>query len=404
MKTQTSTLRFQIEKGVLLLGIQRAQGVIEKRSTAPIFSNVLIEGVSEKSGGRGKKPEAKPHISIIATDLEIGLRGIFPAQVESEGSIAVSGRKLHEIIRELPEGDIDIVVEEEKFLIIRSGSSYFKIAGSNKEDFPALPEMQEDRMAMIESKIYREMINKTIFAVAEAEARHVLNGALLEIEKAEGGRANIRMVGTDGHRLAVCERSIEDRKGLFDGESTGGESIRQMIIPKKTLLELRRLLDINEGIKIGVGEKQISFMGEDIYLTSRLIEGNYPNYKQVIPSKGEQTARLNRAQMVRAVRRVSVMSREKTRAITIEFFPEKAVLRARDPEIGEAMEETEAFFKGSNLTIGLNYQYLLDALESIEDEEVIIEMQSNLSPCIIKQESDPDSLSIVMPMRVQEAE
>jgi DNA polymerase-3 subunit beta len=221
----------------------------------------------------------------------------------------------------------------------------------------------------------------------------------LEIEGEGAKSVTMRMVSTDGHRLSLCERSLEDNEGLL-----GGENVRQLIVPKKTLLELRKFIDVNEGIKIGIGEKQISFKGEDVFLTSRLIEGNYPNYRQVIPQKGEQTVRVNRTQFISVVRRVSVMSREKTRAIKIEFLPGKAILRANDPEIGEAREDIEVTYKGPGLAVGLNYQYVLDALESMDDEEIIIEMQSNLSPCVIKQESDPGSLCIVMPMRVQEAE
>lgn len=386
MKSQISNLKFQIEKGVLLLGIQRVQGIIDKRGASPIFSNVLLEGMGSQ-------------ISITATDLEIGIKGTYPASILKEGGIAVSGRKLLEIIRELPEGNVEIEVEEGKQVTITSGKSFFRIAGAGKEDFPALPEMSEEDMVLVDSRIFREMIRKTFFAVAEAEARHVLNGALLEIEKGGDEKAKIRMVGTDGHRLAVCERTIEDLNGLLKRETAG-----PLIVPKKTLLELRRLLDVNEGIKIGIAEKQISFKGEEIFITSRLIEGNYPNYRQVIPQKGEQVIRVNRTDFSTVVKRVSVMSREKTRAILAEFSPGKAILKARDPEVGEAREDVEVDYKGEGLTIGLNYQYLLDALEAVDDEEVVIEMQSSLSPCVIKQESDPDALCIVMPMRVQEAE
>lgn len=386
MKKQTSNLKFQIEKGVLLLGIQRVQGIIDKRGGSPIFSNVLMEGAGSQ-------------ISITATDLEIGIKGTYPANIQWEGGIAVSGRKLLEIIRELPEGNVEIEVEDGKQVTITSGKSFFRIAGAGKEDFPALPEMSEEDMVLVDSRIFLEMIRKTFFAVAEAEPRHVLNGALLEIEKGGDGKAKIRMVSTDGHRLAVCERTIEDLKGLLKRETAG-----PLIVPKKTLLELRRLLDVNEGIKIGIAEKQISFKGEEIFITSRLIEGNYPNYRQVIPQKGEQVIRVNRTDFSTVVRRVSVMSREKTGAILAEFSPGKAILKARDPEVGEAREDVEVDYKGEDLTIGLNYQYLLDALEAVDDEEVVIEMQSSLSPCVIKQESDPDALCIVMPMRVQEAE
>lgn len=386
MKKQESNLKFQMEKGVLLSGIQRVQGIIDKRGASPIFSNVLLEGTGSQ-------------ISITATDLEIGIKGTYPASILKEGGIAVSGRKLLEIIRELPEGNVEIEVEDGKQVTITSGKSFFRIAGAEKEDFPALPEMNEEDMVLVDSRIFREMVRKTFFAVAEAEARHVLNGALLEIEKSEDGRAKIRMVGTDGHRLAVCERTMEDHKDILKRETA-----MPLIVPKKTLLELRRLLDVNEGIKIGIAEKQISFKGEDIFITSRLIEGNYPNYRQVIPQKGEQVIRVNRTEFSTVVRRVSVMSREKTRAILAEFSPGKAILKARDPEIGEAREDVDVDYKGEGLTIGLNYQYLLDALDAVDDEEAVIELQSGLSPCVIKQESDPDALCIVMPMRIQEAE
>src|SRR4030067_3072355 len=201
-------MKLQIEKGVLLLGLQRVQGIIERRSTVPILSNILLEGKVSTSESRHATLE------IVATDLEIGMRGSYPAQIHGEGAIAVSGRKIYDIVRELPDGIIDISAEDGKLLTIRAGKSLFKIAGFNKEDFPTLPEVVENEMIEVESQIFGDMINKTIFAVADADARHVLNGALLEIEKKEGKRTAIRMVGTDGHRLAVCERQLGTGKQL----------------------------------------------------------------------------------------------------------------------------------------------------------------------------------------------
>ena len=195
-------MKLQIEKGVLLLGLQRVQGIMDKRSTIPILSNILLEGRASTSDSKHST------LDIVATDLEIGMRGSYPAQIHGDGAIAVSGRKLYDIVRELPDGNIDISVEDGKLLEIRSGKSFFKIAGFNKEDFPSLPEVTEDQMLEIESRTFGDMIKKTMFAVADADARHVLNGALLEIESAEGQKAKIRMVATDGHRLALCERQL----------------------------------------------------------------------------------------------------------------------------------------------------------------------------------------------------
>ena len=178
----------------------------------------------------------------------------------------------------------------------------------------------------------------------------------------------------------------------------------QTIIPKKTLHEMRRFLNVNEKIKLGIGEKELSLKGEDIFISSRLIDGIYPNYKQVIPKGGDQIIRINRLMFMNVIKRVSVMSREKTRALLVEFAQNRAILRSRDPEIGEAVEDIEIHYEGKGLTVSLNYQYLLDALNSMDDEEVIIETQTSLTPCIIKQEKDPDHLCIVMPMRVQDGE
>ena len=389
-------MKFKIEKGVLLLGLQRVQGIIDKRSTIPILSNILLEGRASTSDSKHST------LDIVATDLEIGMRGSYPAQIHGDGAIAVSGRKLYDIVRELPDGNIDIAVEDGKLLEIRSGKSFFKIAGFNKEDFPSLPEVTEDQMLEIESRTFGDMIKKTMFAVADADARHVLNGALLEIEIVEGQKAKIRMVATDGHRLALCERPIE--LGTEFNSVPEHTARSQTIIPKKTLYEMRRFLDVNEKIKIGIGEKQISLKGEDIFITSRLIDGIYPNYKQVIPRGGDQIIVINRLMFMNVIKRVSVMSREKVKALLIEFTTNNAMLKARDPEIGEAVEDIEIKYEGKGFTIGVNYQYILDALESMQDENVIIDTQTSLTPCIIKQETDPDHLCIVMPMRIQDVE
>ncbi len=381
-------MKLQIEKGVLLLGLQRVQGIIDRRSTVPILSNILLEG---------KAPAAESGhatIEIVATDLEIGMRGSYPAQIHGEGAIAVSGRKLYDIVRELPDGNIDMSVEDGKLLTIRAGKSLFRIAGFGKDDFPSLPEVIEEKMIEVESRMFGDMIKKTFFAVADADARHVLNGALLEIEEGDGKNNIARMVGTDGHRLAICERQL-------DG---GGAGRTQAIIPKKTLYEMRRFLDVNEKIKIGLGEKEISLKGEDIFITSRLIDGIFPNYKQVIPKGGDQIIRINRLMFINVIKRISVMSREKTRAFLIEFAPNKAVLRAKDPEIGEASEDIDIKYEGKGLTVSLNYQYVLDALDSMNEEDVVIETQNSLTPCTFKQEKDPGHLCIVMPMRVQDSD
>lgn len=389
MEIYGKNLKFHIEKDVFLLGLQRVQGIVEKKSSVPMCSNVKIEGKEDIS-----------KITLTATDLELGIRGLYPANIQNSGGVVVSGKKLFEIIRELPAGDVSVEVEDGKNVTIKSGKSYFKITGFSTEDFPSLPEIEEESMVSTGAGIFKEMIRKIFFSIPEAEARQVLNGALLEIEEGEEHLISFRMIGTDGHRLAVCGRTLKGGNVSFEKRETG----QQIIIPKKTLNEIRRFLDSDRELKIGIGAQLLYLQYGDVYLTSRLVEGPYPNYKQVIPQKGEHEVKVNRNDFISAVKRVSVMSREKTKAILIEFSQGKALLKSRDQEIGEATEEVDLTYKGTGLSLGLNHQYLLEALESMEDEEVIFDMQTNLSPCIIKQESDPDSLCIVMPMRIQEVE
>lgn len=386
---QGSNLKFQIEKDVFFHALQRVQGIVERKSSIPMSANIKIEGRGDIS-----------KISITATDLDIGVQGLYPAKVLNSGGIVVAGKKMFEIIRELPSGDVSFEVEDRKQVIIRAGKSIFKITGFITEDYPSLPEITEERMLSTETGVFKEMIRKIFFSIPEAEARQVLNGALFEIEEGEDKLINLKMIGTDGHRLAVCGRTIKGGNASFEKREEG----QQIVIPKKTLNEIRRFMDTEGEFKIGIGDKLLFFKGGDVYLTSRLIEGTYPNYKQVIPQKGEHEIQVNRLDFINAVKRVSVMSREKTKAILIEFTEGKAVLRSRDQEIGEATEEVDLNYKGPGITLGLNHQYLIEALDSMEDEDVTFNMQTNLSPCIIKQESDPDSLCIVMPMRVQEAE
>jgi len=377
-------VKILIKKEDLLEGLQRVQGIVEKRTTVPMLSNILIETM--------EKEEA---IKLEATDLEIGVRSIYPARINRHGGIAVSGRKILEIVRELPGGDIDLEVQEGHYIVIRAGRGYFKITGVEKEDFPVLPDLDGENPLSVERDVYKDLLKKTFYAVADSEPRHVLNGALLEVRR-DDEKVTLTMVGTDGHRLALCERAIGAGNFSLDGIS--------IIIPKKTLSELKKIVDSNERVDTFMGGKQIHFKGENIYLTSRLIEGNFPDYRKVIPSPSENTATFNRGELIEIVKRVSVMSREKTKAIVIDLSPGRAIFSAKDPEIGESREEIDVSYRGEDLTMGLNYKYLLDALQACTGDEIIMEFNGSLKPVILKEIDDPSSLALIMPMRVQDME
>ncbi len=377
-------MKILISKEDLLEGLQRVQGIVEKRTTVPMLSNILIETLDKESS-----------IKLEATDLEIGIRSIYPARINRPGGIAVSGRKILEIVRELPPGHIDLEVQEGHYIVIRAGRGYFKITGVEKEDFPVLPDIDEQPSFSVDRDIYKDLFRKTFYAIADSEPRHVLNGALMEIKK-EDEKLKIIMVGTDGHRLALCERSI-------NGENFSEKEMK-VIIPKKTLSELKKIIDSNEKVDTFIGGKQIHFRGQNIYLTSRLIEGNFPDYRKVIPPPSENIATFNREELIDIVKRVSVMSREKTKAIVIDISPGRAIFSAKDPEIGESREEEDVNYRGEALTMGLNYKYLLDALQACTEGEIIMEINGSLKPVIIKEISDPSSLALIMPMRVQDME
>jgi len=256
-------MKLKIKKEEILKGLQRIQGVVEKKNTMPILSNMLI--IAEGSG-----------VEIIATDLEIGLRGRYTAEVEEPGAVTVSAKKMYEIVRELPEEDIQIRVEDNNWVKIRSGHAHFKLVGLPKDEYPALPDVPEEGMIVIEGDTLRDMIKKTLYAVGENDARYVLNGLFVHMAQTKGG-LNIRMVGTDGHRLSMIDRVI-----------IATHKEESVIIPKKAMVELRRLLEEDAPkteLRLGFSKNHALFKRDGLVMVSKLIDGNYPNYLQVVPSK-----------------------------------------------------------------------------------------------------------------------
>lgn len=366
-------MKVKIERKELLTGLQRIQGVVEKKVTMPILSNVKIETDSNA-------------IRLTATDLEIGIVGSAKGEVLEKGGIAVSAKKLYEIVRELPDGAINITVLDGGRLELRSGSSLFVLMCAPVEEYPAIPEIGKGKIISIEKKILSEMIKKTIFAVGENDTRYILNGAMLNLSK-----ESVQIVGTDGHRLAVIEKAI---KGPSDGTTA--------IVPKKALTEVKKLIDEDgdDNIEMGFGKNLILFKRGNVEIICRLMEGTYPNYKQVIPAKNEIKISVNKKNLEGALRRVSVISREKANAVKLELSEGRITAVTTNPDMGEATEDIPVEYNGQPIFIGFNARYILDALSVIEGEEVILELQDSLSPCIIKDKADKDYLCVVMPMRL----
>jgi DNA polymerase-3 subunit beta len=374
-------MKLKISRGELLTGFQRVQGVVEKRNTMPILSNILFEAKDDQ-------------VVLFATDLEIGIRGTYKAEVSQPGGVTISARKMYEIVRELPEGTVTITSKDNHAVEIEAGRSEFRVLGLPPQEFPAMPTVETEPLMPVDRKTLSDLIRKSIFAAGDNNARYILNGLLVTLFIKDKKQA-IRFVGTDGHRLAVIERLLGDGKGK-------GIPLEQTaIVPKKAALEIKKLLDENEERpEIGVSKNQLIFQRGSLLLLARLMEGTYPNYQQVIPKENEKRAVVKRVELESALRRVAILSREKTSAIKLALEPGAITLSSSNPDMGEAKETIEAQFGQEGLTTGFNARYFLDILAAMDSEEVVLEFKDALSPCLVRQPGDPDYLCVVMPMRV----
>jgi len=371
-------MKLKIKKEEILKGLQRIQGVVEKKNTMPILSNMLL--IADDSG-----------VEIIATDLEIGLRGRYSAEVEKPGAVTVSAKKMYEIVRELPAEDIQIKVEDNNWVKIQSGHSQFKLVGLPKDEYPALPDVPEEGMIVIEGDTLRDMIKKTLYAVGENDARYVLNGLFVHMVQTKGG-LNIRMVGTDGHRLSMIDRAI-----------TATHKEESIIIPKKAMVELRRLLEEDAPkteLRLGFSKNHALFKRDGLVMVSKLIDGNYPNYLQVVPAKSTKKVMVSKDVFTHAVKRVSILSKEKTNAVKMQLEKNRLILSTNNPEVGEATEELGVDYTGEAISIGFNSRYLMDVLSAMDRQTIGLELTDALSPCLITEEGDDNYKCVVMPMRV----
>ena len=375
-------MKVRIERDELLTGLQRVQGVVEKRNTMPILSNILLE--AKKEGAE-----------IVATDLEIGMRGLYKATVLEAGGVTISARKLYEIIKELPEGEVELMSGDNNWTTIQAGKSQFKIVGQPSADFPALPAVEREGLTPLAGAGLLELIRKTLFAAGDNDARYILNGLLVTLTTTEK-KTLLRLVGTDGHRLAVAEHDV--------GKPGSKESPREIkaIIPKKAAQEMRRLLEEGEDSEplIGFTKNQMIFRKSGLLLTSRLMEGNYPNYQQVIPKESNKKIVVNRTELESALRRVSVLSRDKASAVKVSFAPGRMALFSSNPDYGEATEELSARYEGDPLNTGFNARYLLDVFGVIDSTAVTLQMDNPLSPCLIQEPESPGFKCVVMPIKI----
>ena len=361
--------KFRVTKEKILDGLQRVQNIVSTRTTLPILSNVLV-----RAGTNG--------LSLTTTDLDVAVQCVVEAEVTKAGSVTLPARKLFAILRELAAADIEIEVDDRNAATIRCGSSFYKIMGLPEEEFPRFPQ-PEGKSLKVEQIALRDILKKTAYAASSDETRYVLNGVFMSF-KAD----KLTVVATDGRRLALVERDMEVPKGAE----------AELILPTKAVAELQRLLGDKGDVTLAVGENQILVSFDGTTLCSKLIEGTYPNFRQVIPTEAKERISLEREVLLGALHRASILTSEKQQSVKLSFGKNALTITAITPEVGEAKETLSINYKGKEINIAFNPQYIMDPLRNLDADEVFIELTDELSPGVLK--VNEPFLYVLMPMRL----
>lgn len=370
-------MNFTIEKEVFLKALGRIQGIVEKRNTIPVLSNVLLES------GDGE-------LHLTATDLEVGMRSSYPANIRTHGKITVSAKKLYEIIKELPDREISFKAKENCWIEVNCGKAQFNVVGLAAEEFPHFPQPEEAHFLQISSKLCKEMIEKTFFAVSHDEGKYNLNGIFMQ---AVDDNKTLRMVATDGHRLSMISKPIETPINV--------ELSKGVILPRKGLLELKKLAEEGESdLALGFMDNTAVVRKDQSVIIMRLVDGEFPDYERVIPKNNENEAAIPSDALLHALRRMIILSSEKSRGVKLLMKQGLLEVSSSNPELGDAREELDMDYNGPEISIGFNARYLLDILQIQDGEKVRVVLKDNLSPGLFLSEKDDGFLAVVMPMRL----
>ena len=353
-------------------GIQIVQNAISPKSSLPILSNVLLEAENNT-------------LKLTATDLDIGICATIPVSVEQAGAITIPAKKFFDIIKALPdESEIVLSMKKNNFVTIKSGKALFKIIGLPREEFPQLPAFKDKDSITVDQNTLKEMLNLTDFAISRDDTRFVLNGILLSVKGDQ-----ISVVATDGRRLALAKKRLP-KKTLVD---------REVIVPTKTVQEVKRVLQDEGEVKIKFSDNQALFSFTNSFILSRLIEGEYPNYKNVIPEKTSKEVRVPREEFLSATRRASIFTDQDSMAIRLNIKKKKMTISKNTPYLGEAKEEIDVEYKGgTDMEIGFNPAYLMDVLKNLPDEEIIFELNDPNKPGVVRH--GEEYTYVVLPMQL----
>lgn len=362
-------MKIKAEKEVLLNSIQIVQNVISLRTALPILSNILIETQDD-------------FLRLTATDLDIGITCVIPVDIQESGAITIPAKRFHDIVRELPSDNLVITTKKNNLIILEAEPCEFKIMGLAREEFPRLPEFKDKEIIKLEQGRLKTMLGLTSFAVSFDETRYILNGILFKIEK-----NNLTLVATDGKRLALIERKLREEIN---------QSIN-IIVPIKTIQELNRNLKEEGELSLILGNNQVMFDLGQVVVVSRLIEGEFPDYRQVIPAVSENKIGVNRQEFFLAVRRASLLATPDYQAVKLEIFKDKMVISKHTPDIGESREELAVEYSGKEMVIGFNPNYLIDVLKTLTEEKIQFELTDSEKPGVIRIDG---YIYIVLPMRL----
>ena len=360
-----------IDRDAFLKGLQMVQNIVEPRQTLPILANVLLEAEGEC-------------VRMTATDLEVGARVSVPAKVGGKGAITVSARKLAEIVKELAAAAVVLKVTENVTVSLRCGGATYRLVGLAPDDFPPVVPASPQSWVTLEAKTLREMLTQTSFAVSHDETRYALNGVLFVFQGKD-----VRMVATDGHRLAFSTRSL----GQAIPSATG-------IVPRKAVTEIMRVLGAGEEVQIAITENQFVLQMPNFVMTARLIEGQFPNYDAVIPRTQPGRLSAPRSSLTAALRRVAVMAEERNKPVKLALSPGSLKVTASSQELGEAEEILEVEYAGEEMVLGFNSRYLLEAMAALDKDQVMFEIKDAQSPGVIKSVEDEGYCCVIMPMRI----
>jgi len=373
-------MNFTVDRDQLIDVLTGIQGVAERRHTMPVLSHALMTVSGET-------------LTVVSSDLEIVIRCLQPISAGEAGAIALPARKLLDIAKVLPkESPVKITGKDANYVEIASGRSHFRLAGLPAAEFPEMPEKPAGAPVSIDGDVFRRLVESVVSFASSDETRYNLAGVLMERAEPKAG-SMLRLVATDGHRLAMADGEVGDIGELL--------ASRKVLVPKKGIQEIRKLAENGPGsIDLSASEKFLFAAKGDTEVWVRLLDADFPDYRQVVPKENPLNARVDRAAFAEVLRRVGVMAPDKVHSVKLSFSGKQLEVSSTSPDQGEAQDLLEAEYDGPAMKIGFNGRYLQDAVSGISEEKVVLQMKDEVSQVILRPEKDPSYLAIVMPMRI----